>query len=158
MSIEQEKLRICVEHIYWDVIEVHGIARGRKNELTFVSSVILNLIVIKRLRMQDIAAALDVSRSTVTDYVNYLETRGYVARVRSDRDRRDVYVEPTGKGLEWVERMKKLTFDYVEGKMKGLTSEEQQDLIKLIMKFVGDFEQSPASGMLRNLKPETPDE
>jgi|AGTN01.2.fsa_nt_gi Transcriptional regulators len=145
---EQERLRFCIEHIYWDLIDVYGIARGRKNELTFVSGVILHLSSVTELRMQDIADILKVSRSTVTDYVDYLEKRGYVRRQRGDKDKRDVFVVPTEKGREWVTRNERQAFDYVNEGMERLTPEERETVIKLLSKFIGDSDQPPYGNLL----------
>ena len=73
--------------------------------------------------MQDIARMFDVSRSTVTDYV---EKKGYVQRVRGEKDKRDVYIEPTTKGREWTSRTASITLKYAEDGMARLTPEEHE--------------------------------
>lgn len=145
---ESDRLRLCVDHIYWDLIEVNGIARGRKNELTFVTGLILHLSTITKLRMHDIAAIFDVSRSTVTDYVDFLEKRGFVRRERGAEDRRDIYVVPTEKGLEWVEHAERMTFGYVKEGMSRLTPEEQKAFLALLTRFVGNTEEPPYHKLL----------
>jgi DNA-binding MarR family transcriptional regulator len=140
---EQDRLRQCVEHIYWDLIDAYGVARGRKNELTFVSGVIQHMSTVTKLRMQDVADILEVSRSTVTDYVDYLEKRGYVRRERGSEDRRGIFVVPTEKGREWVAGTKKQAFGYVNEGMSRLTPAEREAFVELLAKFVGDSEQPP---------------
>jgi DNA-binding MarR family transcriptional regulator len=145
---EQDRLRQCVEHIYWDLIDTYGVARGRKNELTFVAGVILHMSTVTNLRMQDIADILEVSRSTVTDYVDYLEKRGYVKRERGSQDKRGIYVVPTEKGREWVAGTKKQAFGYVNEGMTRLTPEEREAFVGLLAKFVGDADQPPYTRLM----------
>jgi DNA-binding MarR family transcriptional regulator len=147
-------LHQCVEHIFWDLIDILDIPKGRKNELTFVTGLIIHLSGVTRLRMQDIAKMFDVSRSTVTDYVDYLEKKGYVQRVRGEKDKRDVYIEPTAKGREWISRSADITLKYAEDGMARLTPEEREVFIRLLMKFVGDFDRPPYDKMLKEMKKE----
>lgn len=149
MTDGAERLNQCMEHIFWDMIDIHGISRGRKNELTFVTSLIVHLTVVMRLRMQDIARIMDVSRSTVTDYVDYLETRGYVQRVRGDDDHRDIYVEPTEKGREWIAHSMDKTYVYTQECISRLTPEEREIFIQLLIKFIGDYDNPPFYKMLQ---------
>ena len=143
-----DDLQKCVEHIYWDLIDMHGIPKGRKNELTFVTGLIIQMADVMDLRMQDIAVMLKVSKSTVTDYVDYLEKRGYVDRERGLKDRRDVFIVPTEKGRKWVERSKAINIRYAEAGMNRLTSREQKIFLKLLVKFIGDIDEPPYSVML----------
>lgn len=155
MSPENEwydPLHLCVEHIFWDLIDIHDIPKGRKNDLTPVAALIIYLSVVTRLRMQDIARMFDVSRSTVTDYVDYLEKKGYVKRVRGEDDKRDVFIKPTGKGKEWVTRIDHKTLDYANDGMSRLTQEEQQAFLRLLTKFVGDIDRPPYDKMLRGIE------
>jgi DNA-binding MarR family transcriptional regulator len=146
---DTDELHLCVEHIYWDLIDIFDIPKGRKNELTFVTGLIIHLSTVTRLRMQDIARMFDVSRSTVTDYVDYLERKGYVRRVRGKDDKRDVYVEPTQKGRSWVSKFDNITQKYADDGVSRLTPEEREIFLRLLVKFVGDFEKPPYDKMLR---------
>lgn len=150
MTDFDDNLHKCVEHIFWDLIDAHELARGRKNELTFVTGVIIQLAAVMELRMQDIASILEVSKSTVTDYVDYLEKRGYVTRERGTKDRRDIFIVPTPKGKEWVHRSNGITFKYAEDGMARLTPEERKDFLRLLVKFVGDIDQLPYKNLLES--------
>lgn len=143
-----DRLHRCVEHIYWDLIDMHGIPKGRKNELTFVTGLIIRLAVVTELRMQDIAAMFNVSKSTVTDYINYLEKRGYVTRERGEQDRRDVFIVPSEKGIEWARQSSDINFKYADEGMSRLSPEEQKEFLKLLAKFVGDMDRPPYSNLL----------
>lgn len=50
----------------------------------------------------DIARELMLTLGTVTTSLNKLETKGYVTRTRSRRDRRVVYLTLTKKGDYWI--------------------------------------------------------
>jgi DNA-binding MarR family transcriptional regulator len=144
----------CVEHVFWDLIDIHDIPKGRKNDLTPITALIIYLSVIMRLRMRDIATIFDVSRSTVTDYVDYLEKKGYVQRVRGDEDKRDIYIEPTKKGREFVVDKERKTLDYANAGVGRLTPDERKVFLKLFMKFVGDFDKTPYENMLNKIEKE----
>jgi len=51
----------------------------------------------------DISRAISLSQATVTGVLDRLEKRGYVARRRSDRDRRRTFVEMTDAGHHMLE-------------------------------------------------------
>ena len=150
MTESPNNLHTCVEHIYWDLIDMHGIPKGRKNELTFVTGIIIQLADVMPLQMQNIASILNVSKSTVTDYVNYLEKREFVKRERGQEDRRDVFIVPTEKGKEWVEKSNGINFKYADEGMSRLTPEEQKVFLKLLEKFIGDVDEPPYNVLLKN--------
>jgi DNA-binding MarR family transcriptional regulator len=150
MTQSSDDLQKCVEHIFWDLIDALDIPKGRKNELTLVTGIIIHMAAITELRMQDIATILGVSKSTVTDYINYLEKRGFVSRERGTEDRRDVFIVPTEKGREWVKRDRTIILNYTDEGLTRLTPEERKDFIRLLTKFVGDIDQPPYKNLLKN--------
>ncbi len=141
----------CVEHVFWDLIGIYDIPKGRKNDLTPITALIIYLSVIMRLRMSDVARIFDVSRSTVTDYVDYLEKKGYVKRMRGDMDKRDIFIEPTNTGREFVLDRERKTLDYANSGVGRLTPAERKVFLRLFMKFVGDFENPPYDNMLKRI-------
>jgi len=109
-----------------------------------------------RMRMQDIVRVNGVTKSTVTHYVDQLEKKGLVRRVRDDRDRRDVYIELTKKGRAWVEANDAALVRYLEERQADFTPEEWQTLIRLLSRFVGDLEKHSYDELLQQaiaLKP-----
>lgn len=119
-----------------------GFDLGKKGDLSQVGAFILYQCHFYRLRMKDLAAANKVSKSTMTQYVDILEKKGYVRRVRGEKDRRDIYIEPTDKAKAWVAETEKKIFTHVATCLARLTQEEQAQFIPLFDKFVGD----PGSG------------
>ncbi|HMK45346.1 MAG TPA: MarR family transcriptional regulator [Methanocella sp.] len=157
MTNFDDTLHKCVEHIFWDLIDLNGFARGRKNELTFVTGIIIRLAAVMELRMQDIASIFGVTKSTVTDYINYLEKKGYVTRERGTQDRRDIFIVPTTKGREWVQRCNGINFKYAEDGIERFTPKERNDFLRLLVKFVGDIDQPPYKNLLLNKGKEQPE-
>jgi Transcriptional regulators len=119
-----------------------GFDLGKKGDLSQVGAFILYQCHFFRLRMKDLAAANKVSKSTMTQYVDSLEKKGYVRRVRGEKDRRDIYIEPTEKAKAWVAETEKKIFTHVAICLARLTPEEQAQFIPLFDKFVGN----PGSG------------
>lgn len=140
MEDVNKALHKYVETIVWDFIDIHGFINRRKGEITLVPSIILLMDSRKRVQMKDVAETLDVSNSTVTDYVNYLKNKGFVRRVRSDEDRRDVFIELTDKGKGWIKYKKQITQNYLDERMLCLTPEERTTLVSLLAKFTGNVE------------------
>jgi DNA-binding MarR family transcriptional regulator len=119
-----------------------GFDLGKKGDLSQVGGFIVYQCHFYRLRMKDLAEANKVSKSTMTQYIDSLEKKGYVRRVRGEKDRRDIYIEPTEKANAWVRETEKNIFTHVATCLARLTPEEQTQFIPLFNKFVGD----PGSG------------
>ena len=120
-----------------------GFDLGKKGELSQAAAFIVYQCHFYRLRMKDLAEANRVSKSTMTQYVDGLEKKGYVRRVRGEKDRRDIYIEPTVKANAWVAETEKKVFAHAASCLARLTPEEQTQFIRLFNKFVGDPESVP---------------
>ena len=135
MEDETKSLQ-CLETFVWDFLDLHGFMNGRKAEVTLPAALTIFLVGHNKVQMKDIANTFNVSNSTVTDYVDYLENRGFVCRVRSEKDRREVYIQLTEKGWDWVRRSRKLTQEYFNHRLSNLTPEERGQFIALMHKFL----------------------
>jgi DNA-binding MarR family transcriptional regulator len=120
-----------------------GFDLGKKGDLSQVGGFIVYQCHFYRLRMKDLAEANKVSKSTMTQYVDSLERKGYVRRVRGEKDRRDIYIEPTEKANAWVRETERKIFTHVASCLSRLTPQEQTQFIPLFNKFVGDPESVP---------------
>jgi DNA-binding MarR family transcriptional regulator len=129
-------LHQCIERLFWDFIDIHEFMNGRKGEITLVASIIVLMASRKKLQLKDIASTLDVSNSTVTDYINYLENKEFVKRVRGEKDRREVFIELTDKGKGWILRNKQITRSYMDENMSRLDPEEQKTFVRLMSRFM----------------------
>ncbi len=133
----------CLENLVWDFMDLHGFMSGRKAEVTLPAALTIFLVGHNKVQMKDIASTFNVSNSTVTDYVDYLENRGFVKRVRSEKDRREVYIQLTEKGWDWVRHSRQLTEDYLDRRLSKLTPEERKQFIALMHKIM-ESEEPPA--------------
>lgn len=102
-----------------------------------------------RIKMQDIARITGKTKSTVTHYVDHLEKMGLVVRVRDESDRRDVYIELTKQGKEWVRQNDERLEHYLLAREAEFTPEEWQTLISLLSRFVGGLDKYPYEELLR---------
>ena len=131
-------LRRYMSLVHVAMNKAFGYDMGKRSELSPNGVFIVYLCHFYRLRMKDLAEMNNVSKSTVTESIDTLEKNGYVKRVRGDRDRRDIYVEPTDKANAWVRRTEKKIAVYMENSLSKLTPDEQVQFISLFNKFVGD--------------------
>ena len=60
----------------------------------------------KQITMQNLSKELGLAISTITRVVDILVRDGFVRRYHGEQDRRNVYVELTGKGREMTEKLK----------------------------------------------------
>lgn len=138
MTQNREMLRLCLGLIQIAFNKAFGYTKGRKNDLSRAGiGIIYGSYHYDRMNMTDVARMYGVTKSTATDYVNTLENKGYVRRIKDDGDRRDIYIVPTDKAKTWVEENEERIYEYVQTGMDRLTPEEQETLVKLLLKFVG---------------------
>lgn len=134
------KLRVqkSLSLIHGAINEIMGLQKGKKNELSMISISILHTSYIKKIKMKDISDIYDISKSTASGYVDNLEKKGYVQRIRGEEDKRNIYIEPTEKGKKWIIEQEIKLSNYIEEHISNLTSKEQEMFVKLLSKFV-DF-------------------
>jgi DNA-binding MarR family transcriptional regulator len=131
------KLRKSIALLQASMNQISGIDKGKKDEISSIGISILYFSYYHTMRMSDIARIFNVCKSTATDYIDSLERRGYVCRIKGKDDMRDVFIQPTRKGMEWIERMEQLALDYIHKGLSRLDSNEQNQFITLISKFTG---------------------
>lgn len=78
--------------------------------------------------MQEIGAALNITKSGVSKVIDRLEEKNYAIRVQSSKDGRVCCVKPSEKGLNTVE---KTTDRYSEYLLEVLDSVEQDSLANI---------------------------
>ncbi len=66
-----------------------------------------------------------------------LVERGWVERVRSDKDRRAKHIHLTAKGRDLVQRAEKIPLTMEDAALRVLSAAERALLIELLMKVVG---------------------
>lgn len=131
------RLRLSLGFIHIALNMLWGRDKGRKGQLSFQGIEILYTSYFSSVKMSDVASMLNVSRSTATDLINYLEREGFVQRIRGDDDHRTFFINPTEKGREWVLSTEERLFGYLADGLSHLTEDEQDELARLCGKFSG---------------------
>lgn len=89
--------------------------------------------------MSQVAKALSVTVGTLTIAINNLVKKGYVDRVRSEKDRRVVYISLSPKGRKAFEHHAKFHEAMIQATVNGLSTEEVNILVKSLENLVGFF-------------------
>ncbi len=113
-----------------------GLQKGRKSDLSPIATAILYNAHLKKLQVTDISEMFDIKKSTASGYVDNLEKKGYVLRVKDEANRRNTYVVPTEKGKRWLQTKEEVLAGYVKKHMANLTVEEQRTFLGLLEKFM----------------------
>ncbi|MDO5146465.1 MAG: MarR family transcriptional regulator [Eubacteriales bacterium] len=92
-------------------------------------------------RMTDIAKRLNITVGSLTTAMNSLVNKGYVARQRSEHDRRVVNIYLRDKGMEAYEHHKQFHRKMTDALVEALTPEELDVWMKSLDKLT-DFFQS----------------
>lgn len=101
-----------------------------------------------KMKMQDIARISGVTKSTATHYIDQLEKKGLVKRVREEGDRRDIYIELTKKGKQWVKTNDERMGSYLKERETKFTPEEWKTMISLLARLVGGLDEKPYDVLL----------
>ena len=84
-----------------------------------------------------IGQALDISAPNMAVTLDRLVERGWVQRVRSDKDRRAQHIHLTAKGRDLVQRAEKISLTMEDAALRVLSAAERALLIELLLKVVG---------------------
>jgi DNA-binding MarR family transcriptional regulator len=84
-----------------------------------------------------IGQALDISAPNMAVTLDRLVERGWVQRVRSDKDRRAQHIHLTPKGRDLAQRAEKISLTMEDAALRVLSSAERALLIELLLKVVG---------------------
>ena len=84
-----------------------------------------------------IGQALDISAPNMAVTLDRLVERGWVQRVRSDKDRRAQHIHLTAKGRDLVQRAEKISLTMEDSALRVLSAAERALLIELLLKVVG---------------------
>ena len=99
------------------------------NDLSASQYFILQLLAVEeRYTSSEIAGALDVTLSAVTNLSNKLVGKGYVKRVPSETDRRSAYLQLTEQGREVFSQMLERYRELTDGIWSDF-SEQEVDLL-----------------------------
>ena len=91
-------------------------------------------------KMSEIAKKLKLSLSRVTALIDKLEEMEYVQRLRSDTDRRVIYIQITKNGQKIYDVLYEKSLQKMYVVLGALDDEEQNSLIKLFQKIYNKLE------------------
>lgn len=101
----------------------------------------------RRLMMSRLAQACGLPFSTMTGLVGRLESKGYLRRIRTDTDRRVVYVETTPQGERVYRERLEADMRIVISLLDALTAREQDAVVRALGKVTDALEGArPESG------------
>lgn len=83
---------------------------------------------------RDLASVLNLAPPTITPLINNLVKQSYVERVRSEADRRVVYIRLTEKGMAFLDKSERHFNAGVHALVKHLGEEDTKELIRIVGK------------------------
>ncbi len=89
--------------------------------------------------MSSVAKELSVTVGTLTIAINNLVKKGYVNRIRSDKDRRVVYISLSNKGRKAYNHHAEFHREMVKATIDGLNGDEVSVLVKSLENLVHFF-------------------
>jgi DNA-binding MarR family transcriptional regulator len=138
---------------------VGGVSRARKKIPDAAMLAVLQVVGAamdrppeQRIRPSEIAQILEVHRSAVTHQLQALQKAGQITLTVDPADRRSSMVELTDQGKAEVENLTATGLDRFASFVADWTSEEVQDLTRLLIK----FEESKAAAVARTPPPSAP--
>lgn len=90
--------------------------------------------------MTELVEYINVPMSTATGIVDRLVKKGYIARERSETDRRIVVLKLTEEGSNLVKNLKDLICKYLNMILQDLTEEEKQSMAHIAMKIMNKLQ------------------
>ena len=87
----------------------------------------------------DIEKEFNLKNPTVTGLINRLEEKGYIKRVRSEKDKRYNKLELTESGREILNKGKRKAQENEEKLLKILTDDEIKELKRILTKIVNNI-------------------
>ncbi len=136
MDDEKARVRQSLSLIHGTISDILGLQKGKKSDLSPVAISILYNASTKKLQVGDITRLYDIKKSTASGYVDNLEKKGYVKRMKSEENKRNTYIVPTEKGKKWILSKENKLAVYIEKHLKRLKPEEQDRFIELLDRFV----------------------
>lgn len=121
----------------------HGMMKGFESTgLTAPQGMIVGLLGKRgRMKMSEISEKMGLSNSTVSGIIDRLEQRDIVKRVRSEEDRRVVYVFLSDKAEEIFKDFSKKTNENFESMMKNASLEDIEKIdeaLNILQRFLDD--------------------
>ena len=84
-------------------------------------------------KMSSIARSIGLEKGPFSQLIDKMVDKNLIKRVRSDEDRRVVYLSPTEKGNQYIEEINKMTNERVLKILKPLSEEEKSEFLKSLL-------------------------
>ena len=117
-----------------------------KHDLSLVQLRLLGILRTRQPAMLELAAFLNLDKSSVTGLVSRAEHRGLVERMTTPADRRAVHVTLTAAGRELAQRFVKQIEKELSGLVENLSAFDRQRLGKIASRIIGDDTQRHQTG------------
>ena len=91
-------------------------------------------------KLKEIAAELGVAPATASDAVSLLEEKHYLSKQKNPKNQRSIIVRLTKSG-EAIEERTRVWPDFLEESLDTLSSEEQELLLRIIIKLISSFQE-----------------
>lgn len=125
-----------------ETIAITGKKAGfNDTELRLIGEVLSAKVTGKRLISTQLATALGVTRSAVSQIVNHLEERGVVRRVADEVDRKIAYIEVTDEVLAQYQQEIKTYANFAGGLVRKYGVEKFNTMCKMLNDFLDLFEE-----------------
>ena len=123
-------------------LEEKAVITGEFKDITNNDMHIIEVIGLEKPKnMSTVAKELSVTVGTLTIAMNSLVKKGYVTRVRSEKDRRVVLLSLSEKGMAAYNHHKKFHQEMVEATVERLSEEEKEVLTKALQNLYQYFKE-----------------
>lgn len=95
-----------------------------------------------KIRMNELAAKLDIQARTVTDFVDALEKDGLLIRIPDPTDRRATLIQLTELAQSYLSKALEQQAVIAEQLIQNLTAEQRKELLELLSLLMNDKELS----------------
>jgi DNA-binding MarR family transcriptional regulator len=146
-SPELTALGVAFRHLFRALSRMRGrdthLAGGELSHAQF--ELLIELDERGELSAGELALAARISPASVTQMLDGLADSGYVARIRSDSDRRVVLASLTALGHARVEAKREAWKERWESALTGVTPREMKAAIKVLERLGEMFDETPAT-------------
>lgn len=98
----------------------------------------------KSIYQKDICEALKLKKSSITEQLDYLQTKEIIERIVDGRDRRKNRIKLTEQSMERIKEIHRTIYEYNNNLIKGISEEELKCFIgvldKIEMNMKGKYE------------------
>ena len=133
MDVNIDKMNAYLVSVFNDIltIEESALKKSQFSDLSIKEMHTIEAIGLhKELTSTEVANSLAITVGTLTVAINNLEKKGYVERIRSEKDRRIVRLKLTNRGRLFYRIHERFHQNMVASALVGMGKEEQQSLMK----------------------------